>query len=86
MIIANQAKKIQSDLVEFRRKLHRHPEPSYKEVITSSLLIDQIRTLGYSVREKQRGMGVVADLAPHRDEGFVLIRADMDSLPIQEES
>ncbi|MCA9417064.1 MAG: amidohydrolase [Candidatus Omnitrophica bacterium] len=86
MIIANQAKKIQSDLVEFRRKLHRHPEPSYKEVITSSLLIDQIRTLGYNVREKQGGMGVVADLAPYHDEGFVLIRADMDSLPIQEES
>lgn len=86
MNLLDQALSLQPFLVEERRFLHRHPEPSYAEEKTSAHLAGRIRDLGFEVRERQGGWGVVADLAPHPNKGFVLLRADMDSLPILEES
>ncbi len=76
------------ELISLRRHLHAYPELSRQEVKTTALLADRLRGLGFDVRVRPEGVGIIADLAP---EGFdsdthptVAIRADMDALPITE--
>lgn len=70
-------------LIETRRDLHRHPELAYQEVRTAGVVAERLRALGYPLRERVAETGVLAKLG----EGGrgVLLRADMDALPIQEE-
>lgn len=64
---------------------HRNPELSHREFKTSERLAKEIRALGYDVTEKVGGTGVVAVLK--NGEGpTVMIRADMDGLPVKEDS
>ncbi|HET7925659.1 MAG TPA: amidohydrolase, partial [Rhodanobacteraceae bacterium] len=64
---------------------HRTPELSGKEVETSKRLAAEIRALGYDVTEGVGGHGIVAVL--RNGEGpTVLLRADMDGLPVEEKS
>jgi len=86
MSILEQAEALNDKLIEYRRCLHRHPEPSYHEENTSAFVAEKVRGLGFEVREKQGGWGVIAELPVKGAEGTVLLRADMDSLPIQEDS
>jgi len=86
MSLLERAKGLQGTLVERRRYLHRHPEPSYKEERTSAFLAEKVKILGYKVREKQGGWGLIADLELKPGRPYVLLRADMDSLPILEMS
>lgn len=76
------------ELVELRRHLHAHPELSHEETGTTALLASKLDALGFDVRVRPEGTGLVADLAPS---GFdrarqptVAIRADIDALPITE--
>lgn len=65
--------------------LHRNPELSGREVETAERMADELRALGYDVTERVGGTGVVAVLA--NGEGpTVLLRADMDGLPLRERS
>jgi len=70
-------------LVETRRDLHRHPELAYEERRTAGIAADRLRGEGLSPREGVARTGVTADLGPG---GGLLVRADMDALPLQEES
>jgi hippurate hydrolase len=64
---------------------HRNPELSHREFETSKRLAAEIRALGYDVTEGVGGTGVVAVLK--NGEGpTVMIRADMDGLPLKEDS
>jgi hippurate hydrolase len=64
---------------------HRNPELSHREFKTAERLAKEIRALGYEVTEKVGGTGVVAVLK--NGEGpTVMIRADMDGLPVKEDS
>jgi amidohydrolase len=66
-------------------QLHRNPELSGQEVETSKRLAAEIRALGYEVTEGVGGTGIVAVL--RNGEGpTVLLRADMDGLPVEEKS
>ncbi len=66
-------------------QFHRNPELSGKEVETSKRLAAEIRTLGYEVTEGVGGFGIVAVL--RNGEGpTVMLRADMDGLPVEEKS
>lgn len=64
---------------------HRHPELSGLEVRTAGIMAAQLTTLGYDVTTGVGGTGVVAVLR-NGDGPTVLIRADMDGLPLQEAS
>ncbi len=64
---------------------HRNPELSHREFKTSERLAKEIRALGYDVTEKVGGTGVVAVMA-NGDGPTVMIRADMDGLPVKEDS
>ncbi|WP_437954358.1 amidohydrolase [Sorangium sp. So ce119] len=74
------------DLVAVRRDLHRHPELGYEELRTSQLVAERLRALGLSVRTGVAGTGVIADLEGERPGRTVLLRADMDALPVVEQS
>jgi amidohydrolase len=70
------------DVLAVRRDLHRHPELSHEERRTASLAAERSEALGFAAREL--GGGVIADLSSDRSGPLLMLRADMDALPIQE--
>lgn len=71
------------DLDAIYRDLHRNPELSFQEHRTAGIVAEALRGLGYEVTEGIGGTGVVGVLA--NGEGpTVLLRADMDGLPVEE--
>jgi len=75
-----------AELVETRRDLHRHPELAYEEHRTAALVAERLEALGYVPRTGVGGTGLVALLEGEVRGPCVLLRADMDALPIQEEN
>jgi hippurate hydrolase len=68
---------------ELYRDIHRHPELSHDERRTAGLVADRLRGDGFQVHEGLGGTGVVGVL--RNGEGpTVLLRADMDALPVRE--
>ncbi|GIU47078.1 putative amidohydrolase [Shewanella sairae] len=65
--------------------LHQHPELSYKEQASSARMAKELASLGFEVTEKVGGYGVVG-LLKNGEGPTVMIRADMDALPITEET
>jgi amidohydrolase len=65
--------------------LHSHPELSLHEVRTSAEIASRLRTLGYDVTDHVGGYGVVAVLR-NGPGPTVLLRADMDALPVEEKT
>ena len=72
-------------LVETYRHLHAHPELSFAEYETAGIVATRLRASGYSVTEGVGGTGVVGVLA-NGDGPTLLIRGDMDALPVVEET
>jgi len=71
-------------LVAFRRDLHRHPELAYEERRTASVVAERLGALGLVPRTGIAQTGVLADLG--KGAARLLYRADMDALPIAEDS
>src|SRR4051794_22073230 len=65
------------------RDVHQHPELSHQEQRTASLVADRLRAAGYDVNEGVGGTGVVGVLRNGPGQA-VLLRADMDALPVRE--
>ena len=70
-------------LVGVRRHLHRHPELSGEEHATTALVIERLRAAGLSPRPLP-GTGLVCDLGDPVAGPTVLLRADLDALPIED--
>ncbi|UTF51172.1 amidohydrolase [Desulfomicrobium sp. ZS1] len=68
-----------------RRELHRFPEVGTDLPRTRALVLRELGKLNLSVREDVGG-GIVADLHGQKGSSRIALRADMDALPIQEES
>lgn len=73
-------------VVSWRRDIHEHPELSGQEVRTAALVAKHLRTLGLEVREGVGGTGVVGVLRGGRPGKVVALRADMDALPVTEQT
>jgi len=71
-------------LIDVRRQLHRDPELSLQEHRTAAVIAARAEQFGYAVRTGVGGTGVVADLAGAGEGPTIMIRADMDALPIVE--
>ncbi|MEO9634846.1 MAG: amidohydrolase [Parasphingorhabdus sp.] len=72
-------------LMDIYRDLHANPELSGEEVRTAAKLAAEARRLGFTVTEKVGGTGVVAVM--ENGEGpTVMLRADMDGLPLEEKT
>ncbi|MEP7132838.1 MAG: amidohydrolase [Acidobacteriota bacterium] len=71
-------------LIQTRRDLHRHPELAFEETRTAGLVFQRLAAAGLSPRRGVGRTGVVADWPAEGPR--ILLRADMDALPLQEES
>ena len=76
------AQSIQTQIVQWRRQFHRHPELGFQELQTAQCVAETCRQFGWRVRTGVGKTGVVAELG--NGEPCVGLRADMDALPIQE--
>lgn len=68
---------------DFYRTVHRHPELGHQEVRTAAAVAEALRGYGFAVQEKVGSTGVIGVLE-NGDGPVVLMRADMDALPIAE--
>lgn len=84
--IAERAEELRDDLVEWRRHLHMHPEPSMQEHETARFVVERLREMG--IEEIQEGVGETGVVAILRGSGdrCVALRADMDALELTEET
>ena len=80
------AKKYHDKYIEYRRYFHQYPELSFEEFETSSYIAEELKNMGYSVRTNIGGTGVLATLDTNISGPVIAFRADMDALPIQEET
>jgi len=78
--------RIEPALVEIRRDLHAHPELGFQEVRTAGVVARELNRLGIPHRTGVGKTGVVGLIEGGRPGPVLAIRADMDALPIQEES
>ncbi len=73
------------EVTAIRRTLHRHPELSGEEAATSALVRARLEGLGLAVSSVEGSHSLVAELVNGQGP-CVAIRADMDALPVQEDS
>ncbi len=77
--------RILPDLISFYKDLHAHPELSQEEVVTSRKIGGLLRDAGVTVTERVGGHGLVA-LIGDGTRPVIMIRADMDALPLAEQT
>ncbi|ANZ37807.1 N-acyl-L-amino acid amidohydrolase [Lentzea guizhouensis] len=71
-----------SDIVAWRRHIHAHPELSRREYNTTELVAKLLREVGLKPRVLPGGTGLICDIG--RGPRIVALRADMDALPLPE--
>jgi amidohydrolase len=81
-----EVEELAEDLIERRRDFHRHPELGFQEHRTASIVADALENLGLEVKTGVAETGVIALLRGKRTKRTVLLRFDMDALPVQEVS
>ncbi|MGE3268036.1 MAG: M20 family metallopeptidase [Chloroflexota bacterium] len=77
---------LQDQMVADRRHFHAHPELAFEEFETAAYVAERLQSLGLEVRTGVGKTGVVAVVRGGRPGKTVLLRADMDALPIPEDS
>ena len=80
------SKSVLDDVVDLRRYFHKHPEVSFSEHDTTRYLSERLREMGLDLAPSPTETGVVALLDTGRPGKTVMLRADIDALPILEES
>jgi amidohydrolase len=83
-VIREQAARLQPRLVELRRDLHAHPELGFEEVRTAGIVAAELARLGIAHRTGLGRTGVLGFIDGGAPGPTLLIRADMDALPIHE--
>ncbi len=83
--ILKEAKALQQELKEIRRRLHRYPEVGFDIPETKKFVLQKLTEMGYAPQELGKA-GVIALAGGKRQGGTILLRADMDGLPIREEA
>src|SRR6266542_1519148 len=81
-----EAAKVTPAVTEIRHQLHQNPELSNREVKTAALVADYLRKLGLEVQTDVAHTGVVALLKGGKPGPVIAVRADMDALPVTEQT
>lgn len=85
--LEKQIEAVVPEIVSLRHHLHAHPEIAYEETETASRIVSELRDLpGMEIQTGVGGTGVVALIASDKSGPCVALRADMDCLPIVEET
>ncbi len=85
MEISEEVSALNEELVQLRRDFHQHPELGFEEFSTAERVTDYLQSCGLETRRVTK-TGVVSVIEGHRPGRMLLLRADMDALPIQEEN
>lgn len=86
MNFAKRAAEISDSMIASRHYLHQHAELSFQEHETTAYLVDQMKGLGIPVQSFEDYTGCIATIQGSKPGKTVLLRADIDALPIQEKS
>lgn len=82
----SQAQALKDKIIEWRRYLHKNPELSFEEYETVKFVKEKLEGLNFEIEYPVAKTGLVATLKGEKPGPTVALRADMDALPIQEES
>jgi len=87
MNFRQRAEEISDYIAESRHYLHQHAELSFKEYETTAFLVSELEKMGIPVQKFEDYTGCIATINGGRPgKGVVLLRADIDALPIRENS
>ena len=81
-----EAKDIEEDVIRWRRDFHKHPELSFEEVRTAGIIADHLRSLGIETQTGVGKTGVIGTVYGKGEGPTIMLRFDIDALPIQQES
>ncbi|PYM29509.1 MAG: amidohydrolase [Candidatus Rokuibacteriota bacterium] len=84
--ILSEARALLDDAIQLRRRLHRHPEIGLTLPRTQAVVLEALDALGLETRTGQRTTSVLARLTGGKPGPTILLRADMDALPLREET
>jgi hippurate hydrolase len=84
--ILQEARGVADEAVELRRRIHRQPEIGLRLPRTQTVVLEALDGLGLDVRTGERTTSVVARLTGGRPGPTLLLRADMDALPLREDT
>ncbi|WP_281171812.1 M20/M25/M40 family metallo-hydrolase [Brachyspira alvinipulli] len=79
-------KKLNDIIVSMRRDLHKIPEVGTDLPQTKEYVINKLKELGIDYKESSIDSGLVCDIGDLNSNNIAAIRADMDALPIKEET
>lgn len=77
---------LEQQVINWRRDLHQHPELSNREFRTAKVVAEHLQQLGLTVQTGIAHTGVVAILDSGKAGPFLALRADMDALPVTEQT
>lgn len=80
------SEKYLEEVIMIRRDIHKHPELGFKEFRTAELVAKELKTLGLEVETGVGKTGVVGILDSKKPGKTLAIRAELDALPIEEET
>lgn len=86
MNIPEKINNLKDELISLRRDFHQHPELGFQEYRTAQIVADYLERCGLKVKRGVAKTGVVGLLEGSAPGPTLLLRADMDALPIQEEN
>ncbi|WP_370519439.1 M20 family metallopeptidase [Gilliamella sp. Pas-s27] len=72
-----------SEMIAFRRDLHKHPELPWEEFRTTDRIAEELDKIGIPYRRTEP-TGIIADIEGGKSGKRILLRADIDALPVQE--
>lgn len=76
--------KYEDYILDIRRRIHQNPELSFNEYETGKLVMTELEKMGINAVGGIAGTGVMAELKGGEEGKVILLRADMDALPIEE--
>lgn len=82
--IDKEVKSVEKKVIEWRRDIHQHPELSNRETRTAAVVAKHLKSLGMQVETDIGHTGVVGFLKGAKPGPTVMLRADMDALPVTE--
>src|ERR1700732_5309736 len=86
MPVLDEIERNHEEMVSWRRDLHAHPELGFAETRTSAVIQERLRSFGVDALHSLNGTGVVAVIHGRDGDDAIGLRADIDALPIAEQS
>lgn len=77
---------LEAHTIEVRRQIHQNPEVAFQEFATSKLIVAELEKLGINYEKSPVEPGIIATIDSGKPGKLLMLRADLDALPIQEET